>query len=97
LAVAASLDVAPVVKNTADVYELDSRAFDMDCECMVCDLPLHRRHEPVEWRVTLNFPGPYPMRGIEVMLLCDHCKGEWVDGNWAPPYDNFSVVRCVKV
>lgn len=67
------------------------------CECMVCDLPLGQPHEPVEWRVHLHFPGPYPMPGDEVMLLCDHCRDDWVDGSWNPPYDNFRVVSCIRV
>lgn len=67
------------------------------CECMVCDLPLGSTHEPVEWRVALHFPGPYPLPGDVVMLLCDHCRDDWVGGEWEPPYNNFQVVGCVKV
>lgn len=67
------------------------------CECMVCDLPLSATHEPVEWRVALHFPGPYPLPGDEIMMLCDHCRTDWVDGQWDPPYNNFRVVGCVKV
>lgn len=33
---------------------------EIECECMVCDLPIGDKHEPVEWRVRLHFPGPYP-------------------------------------
>ena len=67
------------------------------CECMVCDLPLGSAHEPVEWRVTLHFPGPYPVAGDEIMLLCNHCRDDWVDGEWLPPYNNFQVVSSVRV
>jgi len=70
---------------------------EIECECMVCDLPLGAKHEPVKWRVTLLFPGPYPYPGDSVMLLCDHCRDDWVDGEWDPPYDNFQVVSCVRV
>ena len=70
---------------------------EIECECMVCDLPLGAKHEPVKWRVTLHFPGPYPYPGDSVMLLCDHCRDDWVDGEWDPPYDNFQVVSCVRV
>lgn len=70
---------------------------EIPCECMVCDLPVGVPHEPVEWRVTLHFPGPYPLPGDEVMLLCDHCRNDWVDGDWPAPYDNFHVTACVRV
>jgi len=67
------------------------------CECMVCDLPLDSRHEPIEWRVTLHFPGPYPNPGISDMLLCAHCKDDWVHGDWPEPYNNFTVIRCIRL
>lgn len=70
---------------------------EIPCECMVCDLPLGEKHEPVRWFVRLYFPGPYPEPGESVMLLCDHCRDDWVDGEWEPPYNNFEVVTCVKV
>ncbi len=69
---------------------------EIECECMVCDLPLGSRHEPLEWRVTLHFPGPYPAPGNSDMLLCTHCKDDWVHGEWAEPDNNFNVVRCER-
>ncbi len=70
---------------------------EIDCECMLCDLPNGVHHGPVQWRVHLYFPGPYPTPGDEVMLLCGHCRDRWVDGDWPPPFNNFYVVSCVGV
>lgn len=70
---------------------------DPACECMVCDLPLGVGHGPVVWNLVLWFPGPYPKNGEADMLLCDHCKNDWVDGEWDPPYDNFIITQCLKV
>lgn len=70
---------------------------DPACECMACDLPDEESHGPVEWNLVLWFPGPYPKTGEADMLLCDHCKNDWVDGEWDPPFDNFIVVQCTRV
>ena len=70
---------------------------DVRCECMLCDLPCGQDHGPVLWRMTLDFPGPYPAPGREDMLLCEHCKNSWLADDWPEPYDNFTVVRCVRV
>jgi len=67
------------------------------CECMVCDLPEGAEHGPIRWNVVLWFPGPYPKEGEADMLLCDHCKDDWVDGEWEPPFDNFIVTQCTPV
>jgi len=75
----------------------DSIQAEPECECMVCDLPLGSPHGPVEWRVTVHFPGPYPEPGDADMLLCEHCMNDWVHGEWPEPYDNFVVVRCTRV
>lgn len=85
--------ITTVVEGQADV-DID---VEIACECMVCDLPMGAVHEPIEWRVRLHFPGPYPLPGDAVMLLCDHCRADWVDGEWPSPYSNFHVVSCVKV
>lgn len=79
------------VENSLDLGD------DIKCECMVCDLPLDSDHGPITWRVYLHFPGPYPLPGDSVMLLCAHCKDDWVDGDWDPPFNNFSVVSCFHV
>ena len=73
-----------------------SRA-ELACECMVCDLPSRIDHGPVEWKVVLWFPGPYPRQGEAAMLLCAHCKDDWVHGEWDPPLDNFLVTQVVTV
>lgn len=52
---------------------------DIECECMLCHLPLHVKHGPVEWRLTIHFPGPYPEPGDETMLLCAPCYADWRD------------------
>jgi len=70
---------------------------DLACECMVCDLPEDVEHGPVEWKVVLFFPGPYPKAGEAAMLLCEHCKEDWLHGEWDPPYDNFIVAQVVPV
>lgn len=67
------------------------------CECMVCDLPEGADHGPVAWKVLLWFPGPYPHEGEIGMLLCSHCKGDWVDGQWDPPNDNVLVLQVMPV
>lgn len=41
--------------------------------------------------------GPYPLPGDDIMLLCDHCRDDWVHGEWDPPFNNFQIVSCVKV
>jgi len=68
---------------------------DLACECMVCDLPEDAEHGPVERKVVLFFPGPYPNPGEAAMLLCEHCKEDWVHGEWDSPYDNFIVTQVV--
>lgn len=70
---------------------------DPACECMVCDLPLGVSHGAINWNVVLWFPGPYPKPGEVDMLLCDHCKNDWVHGEWDPPYDNFIITQCTPV
>lgn len=70
---------------------------DIACECMLCDLPVGATHGPVEWSVTVDFPGPYPFPGRDVMLLCTHCKESWLADDWPKRYDNFIVVRCVPI
>ena len=52
---------------------------EIECECMVCHLPLDAVHGPVEWRLTVHFPGPYPESGSETMLLCTPCYEDWRD------------------
>lgn len=69
---------------------------DPACECMVCDLPPEVGHGPVEWNLALWFPGPYPTGEVD-MLLCNHCKNDWIDGEWDPPYDNFIITQCTRV
>ena len=54
-------------------------AGDIDCECMVCHLPLDQMHGPVEWKLTFRFPGPYPKPGVATMLLCDPCYRDWTE------------------
>lgn len=91
----ASVDTGPELAESAALdCELTA---DVECECMLCDLPAGEDHGPVEWRVTLHFPGPYPLPGTSQMLLCDHCKCDWTAGQWGEPYNNFSVTRCVRV
>ncbi|MBX3104981.1 MAG: hypothetical protein KF867_08395 [Cryobacterium sp.] len=68
-----------------------------ECECMVCDLPLEVKHEKVQWSVTVWFPGPYPKAGETEMLLCDHCKNDWVDGEWDEVNGNYIVVGVSKI
>jgi hypothetical protein len=75
----------------------DSLPAEPDCECMLCDLPMGAVHAPIEWRVTVHFPGPYPTPGDEDMLLCQHCMREWTEGEWMPPYDNFRITCCARV
>lgn len=67
------------------------------CECMLCDLPAGQEHGPVEWKVTVLFPGPYPYPGVSDMLLCTHCKEDWLGDDWPEPYGNFRVIRCLRV
>lgn len=67
------------------------------CECMVCDLPPGAPHGPVAWRLALWFPGPFPHEGETAMLLCEHCKADWVDGDWSPPYDNFIIIQLTRI
>ena len=52
---------------------------DIECECMLCHLPLDEPHGPVQWKLTFRFPGPYPEPGTATMLLCDPCFRDWVD------------------
>lgn len=66
------------------------------CECMACDIPLAHQHGPVSWKLSIHFPGPYPLPGDVVMLLCDHCMQEWTQGDWPEPYDNFVITSCVN-
>lgn len=54
-------------------------ASEIECECMVCHLPFGAVHGPVEWRLTVHFPGPYPEPGDETMLLCTPCYEDWRD------------------
>ena len=81
------------------IYETTAldNAVEIACECMLCDLPAGDLHGPVEWRLSLYFPGPYPYPGTSDMVLCDHCKTDWTEGNWSEPYNNFRVVRCVRI
>ena len=67
------------------------------CECMVCDLPPEVDHGPVQWNLTLWFPGPFPHEGEADMLLCDRCGNDWVDGEWDPPYDNFIITQLTRI
>lgn len=83
----------PAPCDGLDVVDLQ----EVSCECMLCDLPLGQTHGPVQWRVTVDFPGPYPFPGREDMLLCDHCKNSWHADDWPEPYNNFIVVRCLRV
>lgn len=82
------------------VTELGAEA-DLDrqlaCECMVCDLPEGADHGPVAWKVEIFFPGPNPGPGESPMLLCLHCKEDWVHGDWDPPFDNFIVLHVFPV
>lgn len=50
----------------------------VDCECMVCHLPLDQEHGPIEWKLTWSFHGPYPSPGTATMLLCGICYDDWV-------------------
>lgn len=67
------IDATPI-----DISELVGGP-DIECECMVCHLPLDAAHGPVEWRLTVHFPGPYPATDKETMLLCTPCYEEWRD------------------
>jgi len=51
---------------------------DIECECMLCHLPLGEPHGPVRWKLTFRFPGPYPEPGVATMLMCDPCYEDWV-------------------
>lgn len=51
----------------------------LECECMVCHLPPNAVHGPVEWKLTVHFPGPYPDPGEDTMLLCTPCFEDWRD------------------
>lgn len=82
--------------DPAAMAELMARS-EPACECMVCHLPIGVAHGPVEWKVVLWFPGPYPYEGSSHMLLCDPCKDDWLDGEWDPPYDNFLVMQVTRV
>lgn len=70
---------------------------EVPCECMVCDLPEGSEHGPVRWNAIIAFPGPYPPPGEAAMLLCDHCKDDWVHGEWEPPFDNFLIMHLIPV
>ena len=61
-----------------DLADLVARS-DVECECMVCHLPMGRVHGPVEWKLTVHFPGPRPEPGQETMLLCTPCYEDWRD------------------
>lgn len=67
---------ADAATSTIDIAALIS-GDDIECECMLCHLPLGEPHPPIEWRYTVRFPGPYPEPGVETMLLCDPCKRDW--------------------
>lgn len=67
------------------------------CECMVCDLPLEAAHGPVEFRLGIWFPGPYPLTGETEMLLCAHCTADWRDSDWEPPLDNFVITHLTRI
>lgn len=69
---------------------------DIECECMACDLPLDQPHKPIQWRVHVHFPGTYPLPGDAVMLLCDHCRDDWVHGDWRD-LGSFTIVTCTPV
>lgn len=91
-----NLDARSNALETSDtVFRAD--VAEVGCECMVCDLPLGQDHGPVQWRMTVDFPGPYPFPGTSVMLLCDHCKDSWLGDDWPEPFNNFIVARCVRV
>lgn len=51
----------------------------IECECMVCHLPVDEEHGPIEWKLTWRWPGPFPEAGVATMLLCDPCFRDWVD------------------
>lgn len=67
---------APLVVEVDEVVDLGS---EIDCECMLCTLPLSMQHDPIRWRMVLHFPGPYPEPGEATMLLCHPCKEHWCD------------------
>jgi hypothetical protein len=52
---------------------------DVECECMLCHLPIGAEHGPVEWKLTFRFPGPYPKPDLATMLMCDECYRDWAD------------------
>lgn len=52
---------------------------DIECECVLCHLPVDEPHGPIEWRLTWRWPGPFPEAGIETMLMCNLCFQDWVD------------------
>lgn len=52
---------------------------DIDCECMLCHLPVGAKHGPVKWRLTWTWPGPYPTPGTDAILMCDPCYHDWID------------------
>jgi hypothetical protein len=52
----------------------------LDCECMLCDLPLHQAHQPVQWRLVWDFNrAPAVVFDQASMLLCVHCLHHWLD------------------
>lgn len=67
------MEAAPV-----DLADLVGRG-DIECECMLCHLPLDVKHGLIEWKFTFRFPGPYPEPGVSTMLLCDECYRDWVN------------------
>jgi len=67
--------VDAVPTNLTELVNAD----DIECECMLCHIPLSAKHEPVEWTLTFRFPGPFPEAGSSTMLLCDPCYRDWVE------------------
>lgn len=53
---------------------------ELDCECMLCDLPFGVNHEPVQWRLVWDFNrSPAVEHGESSMVMCDHCFRDWID------------------
>ena len=89
--------MADTLTATEVIKLTESLEADLPCECMVCDLPRNFAHGPIEWRVTVDFPGPYPLPRDAIMLLSDNCMRDWTSGEWPPPHNNFSIVSCLRV
>lgn len=80
------------VDSDLDLSTVVEDHIEIDCECMLCHLPLSRQHDPVQWRVVVHFPGPYPAPGDEAMLMCDECKVQWTEHTDEFPGD-MSIAR----